>query len=136
MLTGLPFLQPSASLLHKRRYADILYTLGGNSNMRQARTYYSRAVDLTQGQSARGLFGILASSAAITDKVCALLCPNKDLSALVLELECADVCTLSWRTCEGVRRGLDLLFECTQRCCGVATSTGKKRGPCCFHNLS
>jgi len=57
-----------ASVAYLTRVADILYTLGGNSNLRQARAYYSRAVDLSQGASARGLFGILACSAAITDK--------------------------------------------------------------------
>jgi len=57
--------------------------------MRQARAYYSRAVDLTQGQSARGLFGIMACSAAITDKVCALSFTTSWALALIRPGGCA-----------------------------------------------
>ncbi|GFR47411.1 hypothetical protein Agub_g9128 [Astrephomene gubernaculifera] len=51
------------------RYADILYTLGGAANCKTARSYYAKAVELTAGGSLRALFGILACSAHITDKV-------------------------------------------------------------------
>lgn len=51
------------------RYADILYTIGGASNYKTARAYYAKAVELTAGGSLRALFGILACSAHITDKV-------------------------------------------------------------------
>ncbi|PNH06369.1 ER membrane protein complex subunit 2 [Tetrabaena socialis] len=51
------------------RYADILYTLGGTTNYKTARAYYAKAIELTAGGSLRGLFGILACSAHIPDRV-------------------------------------------------------------------
>ncbi|GIL75572.1 hypothetical protein Vretimale_15176 [Volvox reticuliferus] len=51
------------------RYADILYTIGGPTNYKTARSYYAKAIELTAGGSLRALFGVLACSAHITDKV-------------------------------------------------------------------
>ncbi|EFJ50259.1 hypothetical protein VOLCADRAFT_73964 [Volvox carteri f. nagariensis] len=51
------------------RYADILYTTGGPTNYKTARSYYAKAIELTAGGSLRALFGVLACSAHITDKV-------------------------------------------------------------------
>jgi hypothetical protein len=42
------------------RYSDVLLTLGGPANARTARAYYSKAVALTQGRSARALYGLVA----------------------------------------------------------------------------
>lgn len=50
------------------RYADILYTLGGATNLKAARTYYSKAVQLSNGLSTRALYGIAACSAHLQDK--------------------------------------------------------------------
>ncbi|GLC49266.1 hypothetical protein PLESTB_000200500 [Pleodorina starrii] len=50
------------------RYADILYTIGGPTNYKTARSYYAKAIELTAGGSLRALFGVLACSAHITDK--------------------------------------------------------------------
>ncbi|GBF88587.1 hypothetical protein Rsub_01302 [Raphidocelis subcapitata] len=47
------------------RYADALLTLGGAANARTARAYYSRAVTLTQGRSARALYGLVACAAQL-----------------------------------------------------------------------
>jgi hypothetical protein len=47
------------------RYADVLLTLGGAANARAARAYYSRAVTLTQGRSARALYGLVACAAQL-----------------------------------------------------------------------
>jgi len=44
------------------RYADVLLTLGGATNARTARAYYSKAVTLSQGRSARALYGLVACS--------------------------------------------------------------------------
>ncbi|GLI61847.1 hypothetical protein VaNZ11_004355 [Volvox africanus] len=51
------------------RYADVLYTIGGPTNYKTARSYYAKAIELTAGGSLRALFGVLACSAHITDKV-------------------------------------------------------------------
>jgi hypothetical protein len=51
------------------RYGDILYTMGGPSNLRVARAYYSKALELTRGTSCRALWGIAACCANATDKV-------------------------------------------------------------------
>ncbi|KXZ47288.1 hypothetical protein GPECTOR_36g15 [Gonium pectorale] len=51
------------------RYADILYTIGGPTNYKTARSYYSKAIELTMGGSLRALFGVLACCAHITEKV-------------------------------------------------------------------
>jgi hypothetical protein len=47
------------------RYADVLLTLGGPTNARTARAYYSKAVTLTQGRSARALYGLVACAAQL-----------------------------------------------------------------------
>ena len=47
------------------RYADILMTIGGQSHVRAARAYYSKAVALSQGKSVRALMGLLAAGAAL-----------------------------------------------------------------------
>lgn len=56
------------SLKHNIRYADILYTIGGAGNCKTARSYYSKAVELSQGTSVRALYGICLCSSAATDK--------------------------------------------------------------------
>ncbi|KAI8465040.1 MAG: hypothetical protein J3K34DRAFT_473827, partial [Monoraphidium minutum] len=52
-------LAPGEPNLHVR-YADVLLTLGGPANARTARAYYSKAVALTRGRSARALYGLVA----------------------------------------------------------------------------
>lgn len=47
------------------RYADTLLTLGGPANARTARSYYSKAVQLTQGRSARALYGLMACASQL-----------------------------------------------------------------------
>ncbi len=47
----------------------MLYTLGGAANLKLARSYYSRAVELSQGKSARALWGVTACCANTTEKV-------------------------------------------------------------------
>lgn len=56
------------SLRINLRYADVLYTLGGAGNCRTARSYYAKAIELSQGTSARALYGFISSSMATTDK--------------------------------------------------------------------
>jgi hypothetical protein len=51
------------------RYADVLYTLGGNNNLRIARSYYAKAVELSGGTSTRALWGVMLCSANLTEKV-------------------------------------------------------------------
>jgi hypothetical protein len=48
------------------KYADILYTI---KNYRMARSYYSKAVEASQGRSARAMFGILSCYANIKENV-------------------------------------------------------------------
>ncbi|KAG2483062.1 hypothetical protein HYH03_018045 [Edaphochlamys debaryana] len=59
---------PANSNFHVR-YADILYTIGGPTNCKTARSYYAKAIELTAGGSLRALFGVLACSAHINEKV-------------------------------------------------------------------
>ena len=47
------------------RYGDVLLTLGSPSNARTARAYYSKAVQLTRGSSARALYGLVACAAQL-----------------------------------------------------------------------
>lgn len=51
------------------RYADILFTLGGASNYRLARSYYAKAVEASAGRSVRALYGILACYNSLAEKV-------------------------------------------------------------------
>lgn len=51
------------------RLADVLYTLGGNANLKAARAYYSKAVEVSGGSNARALWGVTACCANITEKV-------------------------------------------------------------------
>lgn len=57
-------LAPGEPNLHVR-YADVLLTLGGTANARTARAYYSKAVQLTRGGSARALYGLVACAAQL-----------------------------------------------------------------------
>ncbi len=52
-----------------RRYADILYTLGGNNNLKIARAYFAKAVELSGGTSARALWGVMLCATNSTEKV-------------------------------------------------------------------
>jgi hypothetical protein len=68
-------IQNPACIASHVQYADVLYTIGGPSNYRTARTYYAAAVDLSNGQNARALYGLCAASAQLTavkdtNKVC------------------------------------------------------------------
>lgn len=48
------------------RYADVLYTMGGSKEqIATARKYYARALELSQGSSARALYGIAACRAQL-----------------------------------------------------------------------
>lgn len=57
-------LAPGEPNLHVR-YGDALLTLGGAANARTARAYYSKAVQLTGGRSARALYGLTACAAQL-----------------------------------------------------------------------
>lgn len=59
---------PNNSSYHVR-YADVLYTIGGSTNYKTARAYYAKAVELTAGGSLRALWGIMACTAHIGEKV-------------------------------------------------------------------
>ncbi len=59
-------LQNPTSIASHVQYADVLYTIGGPSNYRTARTYYAAAVDLSGGENARALYGLCAASAQLT----------------------------------------------------------------------
>ncbi len=59
-------LQNPASIAAYVQYADVLYTIGGASNYRTARTYYAAAVDLSNGENTRALYGLCATSAQLT----------------------------------------------------------------------
>lgn len=50
------------------RTADILFILGGPSGLKLARSYYAKAVEVSNGKDVRALYGILQSSAGITEK--------------------------------------------------------------------
>ncbi|KAK9863750.1 hypothetical protein WJX84_003356 [Apatococcus fuscideae] len=56
--------QPS-SISYLVQYADILYTMGGasSSNYKTALTYYSAAIETSEGQSVRALYGACACAA-------------------------------------------------------------------------
>lgn len=62
------------------RYADVLYTMGKPDHVRAARTYYSAALQLSEGQNLRALWGVCATSAALApggDAAGAALSPRK-----------------------------------------------------------
>ncbi len=66
--------QPS-NISYLVHYADILYTMGGSSisNYKTALTYYSAAIETSEGQNARALYGACACSAQLAGtKVSAL----------------------------------------------------------------
>ena len=58
--------QPS-NISYFVQYADILYTMGGSSssNYRTALTYYSAAIEISEGQNVRALYGACACSAQL-----------------------------------------------------------------------
>ncbi len=60
-------LQNPACIASYVQYADVLYTIGGVSNYRTARTYYAAAVDLSNGENARALYGLCAASVQLTN---------------------------------------------------------------------
>ena len=55
--------QPS-NIFYMVHYADILYTMGGSSssNYKTALTYYSAAIETSEGQNVRALYGACACS--------------------------------------------------------------------------
>lgn len=54
-------LDPFVGASH-RKYADILYTLGGNENLAMALQYYSSAIKFSNGKDLRALYGICLCS--------------------------------------------------------------------------
>lgn len=58
-------LQNPACIASHVQYADVLYTIGGASNYRTARSYYAAAVDLSDGNNVRALYGLCAASAQL-----------------------------------------------------------------------
>jgi len=48
------------------RYAEILYSLGGYDNLKLARKYFAKALELSDCDSNRALYGILISAQAIS----------------------------------------------------------------------
>jgi hypothetical protein len=56
--------QPASIATHVQ-YADILYTMGGASNYRNARSYYAAAVGLSNGDNVRALYGLTAATAQL-----------------------------------------------------------------------
>lgn len=60
-------MQNPACIASYVQYADVLYTIGGVSNYRTARTYYAAAVDLSNGENARALYGLCAASVQLTN---------------------------------------------------------------------
>ena len=58
-------MNPHNHLFHQR-YAEILYTLGGNENMEKARKYFAQALKL-DNNSMRALFGFFLASAHLAN---------------------------------------------------------------------
>ncbi|KAK9830829.1 hypothetical protein WJX74_009133 [Apatococcus lobatus] len=60
-------LHQPANISYLVHYADILYTMGGSSssNFRTALTYYSAAIETSEGQNVRALYGACACSAQL-----------------------------------------------------------------------
>ena len=52
--------------MYAEQYADLLYTMGGPANYRAARSYYAAAVDLSQGENVRALYGLCATAAQLS----------------------------------------------------------------------
>ena len=57
------------------QYADVLYTIGGAAHYRTAHSYYAAAIDLSEGESVRALYGLCATAAQLnalkeSGKVC------------------------------------------------------------------
>lgn len=72
-------LHQAGNISYLVQYADILYTLGGSStsNYRTALTYYSAAIETSEGQNARALYGACACSAQLAgSKVGTAWAPN------------------------------------------------------------
>lgn len=55
--------------LYHQRYAEVLYTIGGQENLETARRYFAQAVKLSNNTNIRALYGLfLTSSSASTSK--------------------------------------------------------------------
>lgn len=67
-LEELLMFQPT-ELQYLLRMADVLFTIGGQSCLKLARSYYAKAVEVSAGRDTRALYGILQCSAGITEKV-------------------------------------------------------------------
>eukprot|EP00878_Enallax_costatus_P036444 GHUV01040930.1.p1 GENE.GHUV01040930.1~~GHUV01040930.1.p1 ORF type:complete len:227 (+),score=87.09 GHUV01040930.1:496-1176(+) len=50
------------------RYADVLATIGGAAQLRTARAYYSKALQVSNGRSVRALYGLIAVANHLSDK--------------------------------------------------------------------
>eukprot|EP00877_Chromochloris_zofingiensis_P004184 jgi/Chrzof1/13767/Cz08g11130.t1 len=60
-------INPMNAIYHIR-YADTLFTLGGAANIRTARAYYSKAIQVSAGRSIRAIYGLLACCTHAPDK--------------------------------------------------------------------
>lgn len=58
-------LHQPASIATYVQHADVLYTIGGASNYRTACTHYAAAVDLSNGENVRALYGLSAAAAQL-----------------------------------------------------------------------
>ena len=62
------------------QYADVLYTIGGAANYRNAHSYYAAAVDLSDGENVRALYGLCAAAAQLNVlKDSGKACPRANL---------------------------------------------------------
>ena len=53
---------------HHRRLAEVLYTMGGDEDVRAARKYYAAAVDMSNATDVRALYGLALCDARIRKK--------------------------------------------------------------------
>ena len=64
--------QPHSIALHVQ-HADVLYTLGGVQNFALSQSHYAAAVKLSQGHSARALYGLCACASQLSSAKVPLL---------------------------------------------------------------
>ena len=76
------------------QYADVLYTIGGAANYRAAHSYYAAAIDLSEGENVRALYGLCATAAqlnALRDsgkvRPCAVHCLGSHASEKLLQAQ-------------------------------------------------
>jgi hypothetical protein len=93
--------QPSDVRLHLL-YADTLYTLGGGSNLRTARSHYAAALQLSDGRQLRALYGVTACAAQLsgikdrvkTRTVMGLAKMHRDVLGMPLSADPASCCAV------------------------------------------